>query len=172
MLMISAHDDIDGYGVITDASVRHLAFDRLGSGDDYFFELATASHRWLSGITASLQTAADAATRRAPVFADEAPSKRGRGGRDSREGVAPMGDDEDLAPDASAKLAATRAERDAQQAKARSRQLTHAAMSEVGFEDVSIAFFDAYVRQDGRAHSWLLTTAPAWLQDGDQLKHR
>jgi hypothetical protein len=94
-----------------------------------------------------------------------------RGG-DPHDGVAPMGDDEDQPPGASAKLAATRAEREAQLAAARSRQLTHAAKSEVGFEDVSVAFLDAYLRQDGRARNWLLVSAGAWLQDGDRLKHR
>jgi hypothetical protein len=171
-LMVSARDDIDAYGVITDVSLRHLAFDRLGTGDDYFFELGTASHRWLGGVTGS-SSSTEVTGRRISGFEDEAPNRRGRGTHgNAHDGVAPMGDDEDLPPDASAKLAATRAERDAQAAKARSRQLTHAAKSEVGFEDISIAFFDAYLRQDARAHSWLLTSASAWLQDGDRLKHR
>ena len=30
VLMISARDDVDAYGVVTDPAIRHLAFDRLG----------------------------------------------------------------------------------------------------------------------------------------------
>ena len=170
VLMVSAHDDVDAYGVTTDISLRHLAFDRLSSGDDYFFELGAASHRWLSGLAATQQGIAEAVQRR-PAFIDETPNKRGRGGA-TRDNVAPLGDDEDQPPEASAALAATRAERDAQLARTRSRLLTHAALSEVGFEDVTVAFLDAYLRQDGHAQSWLLGSAANWLQNGDRLKHR
>ncbi len=171
VLMISSRDDVDAYGVITDVSLRHLAFDDLVSGDDYYLELGSASHRWLGGITADQQNSPEAMARRTPTFREPSVSNaRKRSGGSGSDGVAP--EDEDLPPEATAKLAASRKEREAQAAKARSRQLTRAAQSEVSFTHVSIAFLDAYLRQDGRAHTWLLNAAPTWLQDGDRLKHR
>ena len=169
LMMVSSRDDVDAYGVVTSVTLRHAAFDRLSGGDDYFLELAATSHRWLSGVAPS-QSNAEAAQRPRPAFADETPSQRARS-KSGGDNVAP-GEYEDLAPDLAAKQAATRAERDAQLAKARSRQLTQQAMSEVGFEDVSVAFFDANLRRDARARGWLADAAPAWLQNGDRLKHR
>lgn len=173
-LMISARDDLDAYGLVGDVSLRHLAFDRMGTGDDYYFEVATASHRWLGGVAESAPAAEGERRRMATGFGDVPPNQRARsasrGG--GAEGVAPLGDDEDLPPEAAAKQAANRAEREAQLAKARSRQLTRTAISGVGIQDVSIAFLDSYVRQDPRAHDWLAGPASAWLQDGDRLKHR
>jgi hypothetical protein len=67
-----------------------------------------------------------------------------------------------------ARNAASRAEAE----KARGRAMTHVALSEVSFTAISLAFLDAYVREEPRARSWLTNSAAKWLQDGDRLKHR
>jgi hypothetical protein len=168
VLMISSEDDVDAYGVITDVALRHAAFDRLASGDDFYLELHSASHRWLGGMSTDQLNSPEAVARRTPTFREPSAGAK-RPGPSASEGVAP---DEDLTPEATAQLAATRKEREMQLVQARSRLMTRVAMNEVGFEDVSTAFLDTYLRQDARAKSWLLESAAAWLQDGDRLKHR
>lgn len=168
VLMISSADDVDAYGVVTDVAVRHAAFDRLASGDDYYLELQSASHRWLGGISADQLNSPEAIARRTPTFREPGAGAK-RPLASGSDGIAP---EEDLTPEASAQLAASRKEREIQLAQARSRQLTRVAMNAVGFEDVSIAFLDAYARQDARARAWLRESAAAWLQNGDRLKHR
>jgi hypothetical protein len=167
VLMISARDDVDAYGVITDVGLRHQAFDALVSGDDFYLELNSATHRWLEGVTTDLNSP-DTVARRPPAPRDANGTTRPVPTGDT-DGVAP---EDDVSPDVTAKMAASRKEREIQAANARSRLLTRAAMSEVGVEDVSVAFLDATVRQDTRARAWLIDGAPAWLQNGDRLKHR
>jgi hypothetical protein len=166
VLMISARDDVDAYGVVGDAAIRHRAFDEIGAGDeDYYFELGGASHRWLSGVPAA-PAYEPVARRAAPLPSESADGRRGQ------HGDALPGDEDDLSPAAAAKLKASRIERETQQANLRSRQLTQAALAQVSFQDISLAFLDAYVRRDAAARAWLRDTAPHWLQDGDRLKHR
>ena len=168
MLMISARDDIDTYGVVTDPRVRHLAFDRLGPGLSYFLELGHATHRWLGGDT-SLLGGGDAARRVAPSpGAPNGGSQRRRRGPgaagENRDGMAPESDDEDPVSEKAAKAA------HAEQEAARSRALTQAALDMASFESVSIAFLDANVRQQAAARAWLQDRAPHWLNNGDRLK--
>jgi hypothetical protein len=174
--MVSSRDDVDAYGVVSDPSVRRLAYDRLaqldgiGRGQDFFLELGTATHRWLCGQV-QIQGASEPPTRRAPMMADEMPDARKRrapgvpGGSDA---MAPGGLDDDLTPEKRASLKASREELE----RARSRVLTHAALSEVSVEDVSVAFLDRYVRDEPQAGAWLMESAQKWLQDGDRLKVR
>lgn len=166
VLMISARDDVDAYGVITDASLRRLAFDRLGPGDDYYLELASATHRWLAGVVRAPEGGEQRGTRRAAFRPDDPAARRAPGS--ARDSMAPGGEEDDSSPDKAAKNTA----RLAQIEKERSRVLTNAALSEVSFAAVSIAFLDANVRQQAGARSWLSDAAPKWLQDGDRLKHR
>lgn len=166
-LMISSADDIDADGIITDTSLRRLAFDRLGQGDDYYFEMATASHRWLGGAITPAAAAEPAHHAAAPLGSGDRKGKRG-GGSATRDAVAPDTEEDDTLPDKSAHTAAARAELE----KARSRAMTQEALTGVSFAVVSTAFFDAYVRQQSAAHSWLTSAAAKWLQNGDRLKHR
>ncbi len=173
VLMISARDDIDAYGLVTDARARHRAFDRLGPGEAWYLELGDVSHRWLAGEM--LPTAGTDASHRAPGSgrADTGPERRRRGPQPppgaggTRDGMAPEGDDEESPADRKAQLAARQ-----KMVEARSRALTHAALSVASFEAVSIAFLDATVRQAPAARAWLAEPAGKWLQDGDRLKHR
>jgi hypothetical protein len=165
VLMISARDDIDAYGVITDTTLRRLAFDRLGNGDDYYLELGSATHRWLCGLVEP--PAGEATTHRTTAFENDRAGKRGlKGGQ--ADTMAPVGDEDDQTQDKRARNAASRAEAE----KARGRAMTHVALSEVSFTAISLAFLDAYVREEPRARSWLTNSAAKWLQDGDRLKHR
>lgn len=170
VLMISSRDDVDAYGVVTDAAVRRLAFDRLGAGKDYFLEIGTATHRWLGGQV-QMQGSPEATPRRPSMMADESPERRARHGVNpgqASDAMAPGGDDEELTPEKRAKLTASREELE----KARSRALTHAALSEVSFEQVSIAFLDTTLRALPAAEAWLANGASGWLQEGDRLKLR
>ncbi len=169
VLMVSSRDDVDAYGVVSDPTVRHLAFDRLGDGTDYFLEIGTATHRWLAGQV-QLQGAPEATPHRAAMMADEQ-DRRTRhvpGAGQASDAMAPGGEDDELTPEKRAKLTASREEME----KMRSRVLTHAALSEVSVEDVSIAFLDTYVRQSPVAGAWLQGGAGAWLQEGDRLRVR
>jgi len=165
VLMISSRDDVDAYGVITDVALRHQAFDRLAGGDDYYLEFASASHRWLAGVAPA--AAAEAPVHRASPARQSGPPNRGAGA----DRLAPAEDDE-LSPEARARAVAGRAEREAQAARLLGRQLTQLEMSEIGFEDVTLAFFDAHLRQDPRAGRWLAEQAADWLKNGDRIKHR
>lgn len=167
VLMISSPDDIDADGVITDASLRRLAFDRLGQGDNYYFELGSATHRWLEGVVLPTASAEPAARHTAPLPNADRKSRRG-GAASARDAMAPESDEDESAQDKSATSATARA----QLAKARSRAMTQEALSEVSLAAVSTAFFDAYVRRQGSARSWLAGPAGKWLQNGDRLKHR
>lgn len=169
VLMISARDDVDAYGVVTDPSIRHLAFDRLGAGDNTYFELGTATHRWLGGAVV-LAAVPEATPRQRPIAGDDGPV--GPGGRrrkagPGRDDMAPETEDEDSVAERKAR-AASRAE----QALARSRALTQSALSVVSFEAVSVAYLDAWLRDRPAARVWLTDGASRWLQDGDRLKHR
>ena len=169
VLMISARDDVDAYGVVTDAAVRRLAFDRLGSGDDTYFELGSATHRWLGGAVV-LSAVPEATPRPRPLAADEGPAGPGGRGRNAGHGhdeMAPEREDAESVADRKAR-AASRAERVA----AASRTLTQSALTVVSFEAVTIAYLDAWLRDRPAARDWLTKSAPRWLQDGDRLKHR
>jgi hypothetical protein len=168
ILMISSLDDIDPYGIVQRIDARHQAFDELVSGNDYYLELAAASHRWLAGVTASQVTEPVAAPRAA--FTDESPMMRWRKGR--KDTGAPDLEDDEALPDQEKIKATTRAEREAEFARLRSEQLTRLAQSEVSVEQVSTAFLDAYVKADRGARDWLDQRAPMWLLNGDRLKHR
>ena len=167
VLMISSADDIDADGIITDPSLRRTAFDRLGEGNDYYFELASATHRWLGGAITPPVTAEPTHRPAAPLASGDRKGKQ-RGGAGTRDAVAPDSDEDDTLPDKSAHTPAARAEME----KARSRAMTQEALSEVSFADISTAFLDAYVRQQSAARSWLTNAAPKWLHSGDRLKHR
>ena len=119
MLMISARDDVDAYGVVTDPGVHRLAFDQLGPGEGFYLELGNVTHRWLGGDT-SLLGSADA-VRRPPAAAwkhtPSGPERRRRTpaqqSAQSRDAMAPEGEEEDPASEkkarvASAELEATR----------------------------------------------------------------
>jgi len=169
VMMISAVDDVDAYGVVTDPAIRHLAFDRLVGVDDYYFELGVATHRWLGGAVV-LADAPEATPRARPMMSDEVSGGQNRGRRkpgSARDDMAPQGDDEDTAAEKKARTASR-----LDMLAARSRALTQSALSVTSFEAVSLAFLDAYVRDLPAAHAWLGETAPHWLQDGDRLKHR
>jgi hypothetical protein len=168
-LMISARDDVDAYGVVSDPSVRHRAFDRLGSGDNYYFELASATHRWLGGAVV-LTAAPEYTPRPRPIAADDAAP--GPGGRrqkpaSGRDDMAPQGDEEESPADKKTRLASR-----TELVQARGRALTQSALGVASFEAISIAFFDAYLREQSTARTWLTQGAPRWLQNGDRLKHR
>jgi hypothetical protein len=167
VLMVSSRDDIDAYGVVIDVALRHHAFDQLMSGDDDYLEFASATHRWLSGADAGPGLPGEAGVRHAPAARQQGPLNRGVG--DDR--LAPTEED-DLSPEARAKLEASRAEKEAQAARLLGQRLTQIEMSEVGFEDVTLAFLDAHLRQDPRARRWLAEQAPDWLKNGDRIKHR
>jgi hypothetical protein len=167
--MISARDDVDAYGVVTDPSIRHLAFDRLGGGENTYLELGSATHRWLGGAVV-LSAAPEATPRPRPLAADDgpgAPGSRRRKAGAGRDDMAPEGEDEDAIADRKARVK-TRAE----QAEAGSRALTQSALGVASFEVVSVAFLDAWLRNQPAAHGWLTDSAPKWLQDGDRIKHR
>ena len=170
VLMISARDDVDAYGVVSDPAIRHLAFDRLGPGEHYYFELGSVTHRWLEGDIQSA-LAPDAARRAAPGSwhdAPQGPGDRRRRGGDARDSMAPESDEEDAANSAEKKA---RLQARAGQEAVRARSLTQAARSVASFEAVSTAFLDAYVRRQPTARTWLLESAGSWLQNGDRLKH-
>jgi hypothetical protein len=169
VLMISSRDDVDAYGVVTDTAIRHLAFDRLGAGDNYYLELASATHRWLGGAVVLTASPENTPRARSVLADDEAPGPGGRRQKppSGRDDMAPQGE-EDETP------AARKARQDArlELAQARSRALTHSALSVASFEAVSVAFLDARLRGQAAARAWLTESAPHWLQDGDRLKHR
>jgi len=168
VLMISAREDVDAYGVVSDPSVRHLAFDRLGKGDNFYLELDNASHRWLSGATVPAPLGEPPARR--PAGAAGADGERGRkrgAGGPQHDNMAPGDDEDDPLQEKGARADAVRAELE----KSRKRDLTHIALSEVSFAAVSIAFFDGYVRAQSPARAWLGESAGHWLQAGDRLKH-
>lgn len=168
VLMISSRDDIDADGIVTDTSLRRLAFDRLGAGNDYYLELASATHRWLGGALHAPPNVEPPAHRpTAPLADTEHPGKGGTTAA-AREAMAPDSEEFESPAEKSAHSAAAREEL----VKARSRALTLQALSEVSFAAVSIAFLDAYVRGKPEARSWLDDTASQWLQNGDRLKHR
>jgi len=169
MLMISSPTDVDPYGVVPDAAQRHQAFEQAVGGEAYFLELSPVSHRWLAGIAPDQQNSAEAIARRTPVFREPGVDNRGRDFRNEAH-TAPAPDDEP--PELPDAPAATRAERDAQLALARNRQLTRRAMNEVRFDDVSVAFFDAYVRANPQARAWLRDSAANWLQGAGRLDLR
>jgi hypothetical protein len=174
VLMISAREDVDPYGVVTDMAVRHRAFDRLGQGENYYFELGSATHRWLGGVPPAPSSAPAPGPRPAAANRTEGGDRRSRGG-DARRGsagdsMAPESDDDDAGADKNAHGAAAREKKAADLARERDRALTHDALSGVSFEAVSVAFFDAYLRQNPQARSWLADAAGKWLQDGDRLK--
>ncbi len=169
VLMISSADDIDADGIITDTSLRRVAFDRLGQGDDYYFELASATHRWLGGVISPASATEPAHHPAAPPSSGERKGKQRGSGSASRDAVAPDSEEDDTSPDKSTPTpAAARAELE----KARSRALTQEALSEVSFATITTVFLDAYVRQQSAAHSWLASSAAKWLRSGDRLKHR
>jgi hypothetical protein len=169
VLMISSLDDVDAYGVVTDTAIRHLAFDRLGGTDAYYFELGAATHRWLGGAVV-LADAPEATPRPRSIMADEGspgqPGRRRRPGS-ARDDMAPESADEDSAAEKKARMASRE-----QLLAARSRVLTESALSVVSFEAVSVAFLDATARQLPAAQTWLAQSAAHWMQDGDRLKHR
>jgi hypothetical protein len=167
MLMVSAPTDVDAYGVVTDAALRRSAFARLGGGERYFLELSAVSHGWLSGRTPDVLTSADAVARRTPLFREPGQNLRTHG---NAPGLTPMDDDE-AAREAVAQ-GHTRAEADALAAAARSRRLTESALSETGFELVTIAFLDSQMRRSEPARQWLRGPAANWLQGGDHLEVR
>lgn len=172
LLAISSDDDLDAYGLVTDSALRRQAYDRLAGPDSLFLDLGSATHRWLSGAAqAASSTEGNPAQRRAAP--PEAPDRRrGRTGEpraapgNGRDGLAPLGDEEELTPDKAAKLLEVR--RAGEQARA--AQLTHAALRQVSFERVSLAFLDAAVRQNASARDWLAHGAGAWLQEGERLR--
>ncbi len=176
VLMISARDDTDAYGLVADVAVRHRAFDQLGPGPAWYLELAAVSHRWLAGEL--LPTAGAEAPHRAggPNLAQspDAPpdrrrsdSRRAAKGVAARDAMAPETDEEEAPVDKKALLAAR-----TEMALARSRALTRAALSVASFEAVSMAFLDATVRDQPGARAWLDDAAGKWLRDGDRLKYR
>lgn len=166
ILMVSSPNDVDAYGVVADPALRRIAFERATPGDAYFLELSPVSHRWLAGIAADQLNSPEAIARRTPVFREPGVDNRGRDFR-AESHLAPVIDDEPPVLPDSAGL--TRAQRDAQLAEARNRQLTRRATNEVRFEEVSVAFFDAYVRSDPRARAWLRESAAAWVEGGGRL---
>ncbi len=174
VLMISARDDVDAYGLVTDATQRRQAFDRLGPGEAWYLELGAVSHRWLAGEMLSTAGAEGPHRPPGPVRADgDGPERRRKGplavpgAAGARDSMAPEGEDEDGPVDKKAMQAAR-----LEMAAARSRALTHAGLSVASFEAVSLAFLDATVRQQPAARAWLGESAGKWLQDGDRLKHR
>ena len=168
VLMISSADDIDADGIITDTSLRRLAFDRLGNGNDYYFELASATHRWLGGAITPPAATEPAHRPAGSLAGTERRAKQRGGGSGARDAVAPDSEEDDTLPDKNAHTPAARAEA----AKARSRAMTQEALSEVSFHAVTAAFLDAYVRGQIPARAWVENTAAKWLQNGDRLKHR
>ena len=172
VLMISAREDIDSYGVITESALRHLAFDRLGKGDNFYLELAHASHRWLAGVVEAPVTGDATPAHRAAPVAGEAEHGPRRGGNAQRDAMAPgEGDDDDPLQEKSSRALAAQAAARLALAKSLSLAMTQAALSEVSFETVSIAFLDAQLRAQPSARFWLDETAVRWLQSGDRLKH-
>lgn len=170
VLMVSSADDVDAYGVITDPAVRRLAYDRLGAGEAHYLELGSAAHRWLSGHALSSSGIDQPPAHRPAMMEDEAMERRRRhipAQPDASDTMAP-GDDEDMTPAKRAQMTASRE----QMVKARSRVLTHAALSEVSLGDVSLAFLDDHLRAQAAAGAWLGSAAPKWLQTGDRLKSR
>jgi hypothetical protein len=166
MLMVSSPNDVDAYGVVADPALRRIAFARAAPGDAYFLELSPVSHRWLAGIAPDQLNTPEALARRTPVFREPGVDNRGRDFR-AEAHFAPVSDDEPpVLPESGV---GSRAQRDIQLAEARNRQLTQRAMNEVRLEEVSVAFFDAYVRRDPRARAWLRESAAAWIEGGGGL---
>jgi len=174
VLMISGPNDADAYGIVTDPSVRRLAFarlgpDRNGTSSDYYLEMQYATHRWLGGLSAGLAGFGEPA----PKHSAPPPVLQGQGGVRDHQGqdkddVSPGGDDDESTPEKKAQREAARAEL----IRTRSRDLTRLAIGEVRFRAVTVAFLDAYVRGKEEAQTWLNQTAPGWLSDSDRLKRR
>ncbi|HYA75400.1 MAG TPA: hypothetical protein VED83_00715 [Burkholderiaceae bacterium] len=166
VLVISSRDDVDADGIITDTSLRRLAYDRLGETDKYYLELADATHRWLGGAVLP-PTGAEPATHR-PAAPPGGAQRKGKHGTDSaaRDSMAPEAEEDDVLGDQNPHNANAAAE----MLKARSRAMTQEALGETSFVAVSTAFLDAYVRGQNGARAWLEGPAGKWLQNGDRLR--
>lgn len=168
VLMVSAPEDIDAYGVVTDAGVRRLAFDRLGSGEGYYLQIDGVTHHWLEGYESVQQDLPALAHERQSPEGPMQPPNRRSSGPPRREGMAPV---EELDEDEAKNLAAGRTAREAA-VKSISRALTRLALGRESARAVSLAFLDATARQSAAAGHWLADSAVPWLAPGDRLKHR
>jgi len=168
VLVASAANDVDDYGVVTDPAVRRLAFDRFPASDGFYLEIESASHRWMAGHA---ETPPPLEQPRRPAAAGDSqqdPRKKGRNAAAARrDNVAPENEE----PEDAAAVARNRALHE-QAIKARAAALTRAALSQGSFEAVSAAFWDYALRQSVPARDWLVNAAPRWLAPGDRLKHR
>lgn len=157
LLLVSSRRDTDPTGLIESPGLRTLAFEQMpmGAGNHYLLLLDTASHAALAGGTApELDDFAANGTSGRQEGRQGGARRRGGGGGGG------AGASQDGADGANRHVPAPMARSD-----------THLA-SAVAIEGVSLAFFDATLRERPAARQWLQNEAVGWLQGLAEWRQR
>jgi uncharacterized membrane protein YgcG len=163
VLSITADGDTDPSGLVSGSYLRVAPFNGMPAGDKYLLVLLDGNHALLSGN--DLNQAGPGDDGDAPSRADSAPGERGDRSTGKRSGPrgggggsgGPGGGGRGM-PDGMSSGSRIDASPTAQ------------ALRQVAAESVSLAFLDAYLRDDAIAREWLARDAPRWLARNAELQ--
>lgn len=179
VLLATASEDSDSFGVVTALSVRTAPFTYMPAGDKYLLLLAGGSHRVLSGDPRRGGEPDDAA---APRQADAGGRSRGGPGGGMAPGGAQGSPDGGMGGGMGGGMAGGRGGPGGGMGGGEGERPGGAGMSRqasadnprhaVAVQRVSVAFLDAILRRDAIAGEWLARDAGRWLGDLGELRRK
>jgi dienelactone hydrolase len=152
VLWVSGRNDIDGYGLSAEPLARRSAFDALAGPARFLLWLTDGSHRQVGGELVAEPTI-------------DAPPRQPTHQR--RQSAADEADEEAfLFRGESATTGTSRAA----WVSGSSQLMTQRAIGLATVRAVTIAFLDAYLRDEAPAREWLQGQAPHWVEPGAMLR--
>ena len=179
VLLATASEDSDSFGVVTALSVRTAPYTYMPAGDKYLLLLAGGSHRALSGDArrgggpddAADAPRADAGGRSRGGPGGGMPPGGGQGGPDSGMGGGMGGSMGSGRGGPGGGMGGGAGERPGSAGMSRQASADNPRHA-VAVQRVSVAFLDAILRRDALAGEWLERDAERWLGDLGELRHK
>jgi len=148
VLMATATEDSDSFGVVTSLAARLAPFTYMPAGDKYLLLLSGGSHRLLSG--GPLQAPEEGSA--------EPGEQRGAGGPPSGGGGGMGGGPGGPGGSAGGAMSAF--------------PVASSARQIIAIQRLSVAFLDAQLKQDPIAREWLARDAERWLEPVGELRRK
>jgi dienelactone hydrolase len=155
VLWVSGRNDVDGYGLSPEPLSRRSAFDALAGPARFLLWLTDGTHRQVGG-----ELVAEPTIEAVPTRPTHPRRPNGPGDEDDEDALLSRGD----------RGASTSGTSRAAWVAGSSQLMTQRAIGLATVRAVTIAFLDAFLRDEAPAREWLQGQAPRWVAPGAMLR--
>lgn len=150
VLSITSDDDSDALGVVTSPSLRRAPFEYMPEGNKFLLTMAGVPHEMIGGNKEEIPEGD-----KKPAHGVEGKGKAHHGKHKGKDGDGSGAGSESEVSSTTSYLSPT-----------------EQALNRVAIQQVTVAFLDAFTKNDAIAREWLEKDAPRWLGQRGELKAR